>query len=234
MWIRPAGPTPRRCYPTGRAERRRRLAEPDLEFRAFCARKGLPASSTLQLERAWNAWQAGRYQRGEIGGYASTWGFAIYRASQDDYQDSFLPSGQPAGTPEEALDCACGLYLGDPTAWLTPPGADTPTDLQAGALASAATSRSGRRSTASVSCPRRRSSLAPSRCCTRRPAPVPSTVATTAPGGGSGSSAPRPPSARPAGLATQPPRPGCEPRPSALPRLPCEPALCVRSRRAGD
>jgi hypothetical protein len=50
-----------------RAERRRRLAEPDLEFRAFCARKGLPASSTLQLERAWDAWQAGRYQRGETG-----------------------------------------------------------------------------------------------------------------------------------------------------------------------
>ena len=67
-------------------------------------------------------------------GYASTWGFAIYRASHDDYQDNYLPGGQPSGTPEEALDCACGLYLGDPTAWLTPPGADTPTDLQAGAL----------------------------------------------------------------------------------------------------
>ncbi len=48
-----------------RAERRRRLAEPDLEFRAFCSRKGLPASSTLQLERAWDAWQAERYRRGE-------------------------------------------------------------------------------------------------------------------------------------------------------------------------
>ena len=71
-------------------------------------------------------------------GYASTWGFAIYRASHDDYQDNYLPSGQPSGTPEEALDCACGLYLGDPTAWLTPPGTDTPTDLQAGALAPAA------------------------------------------------------------------------------------------------
>jgi hypothetical protein len=59
--------------PGRRAERRRRLAEPDLEFRAFCARKGLPASSTLQLERAWDAWQAERYQRGETGqrpGYA--------------------------------------------------------------------------------------------------------------------------------------------------------------------
>ena len=53
--------------PDRRAERRRRLAEPDLEFRAFCARKGLPASSILQLERAWDAWQAERYRRGEIG-----------------------------------------------------------------------------------------------------------------------------------------------------------------------
>jgi hypothetical protein len=49
---------------------------------------------------------------------ASTWGFAIYRASHDDYEKSILPSGWPAGTPQEALDCACGLYLGDATAWL--------------------------------------------------------------------------------------------------------------------
>jgi hypothetical protein len=53
--------------PDRRAERRRRLAEPDLEFRAFCARRGLPASSTLQLKQAWDAWQAERYQRGETG-----------------------------------------------------------------------------------------------------------------------------------------------------------------------
>ena len=46
--------------------RRRRLAEPDLKFRAFCTRRRLPASSTPQLERAWDAWQAERYQRGEI------------------------------------------------------------------------------------------------------------------------------------------------------------------------
>jgi hypothetical protein len=57
----------------GRAERRRRLAGPDLdftavyaEFQAFCTRRRLPASSTRQLERAWDAWQAGRYRRGEI------------------------------------------------------------------------------------------------------------------------------------------------------------------------
>jgi hypothetical protein len=52
--------------PGPRAERRRRLAEPDLEFRAFCTRRRLPASSTPQLERTRDAWQAERYQRGEI------------------------------------------------------------------------------------------------------------------------------------------------------------------------
>jgi hypothetical protein len=36
--------------PDARAERRRRLAGPDLEFRAFCTRRQLPASSTPQLE----------------------------------------------------------------------------------------------------------------------------------------------------------------------------------------
>ena len=51
------------------------------------------------------------------GGSAHDWGFAIYRASHDDYEDSYLPSGYPVGTCEEALDTACGLYLGDPTAW---------------------------------------------------------------------------------------------------------------------
>lgn len=52
-------------------------------------------------------------------GSASTWGFAIYQASSDRYEDSYLPTGAPAGTPEQALDTACGLYLADPTAWLT-------------------------------------------------------------------------------------------------------------------
>jgi hypothetical protein len=52
-------------------------------------------------------------------GSASTWGFAIHQASSDRYEDSYLPTGALAGTPEQALDTACGLYLGDPTAWLT-------------------------------------------------------------------------------------------------------------------
>lgn len=50
-------------------------------------------------------------------GYANQWGFAIYRASHDDYEDSLLPSGSMGGTVEDALDTACGLYLNDPTAW---------------------------------------------------------------------------------------------------------------------
>ena len=48
----------------------------------------LPDDETLPLCRL-------RY-----GGSASSWGFAVYRASHDDYQDSTLPSGQFAGTPE--------------------------------------------------------------------------------------------------------------------------------------
>ena len=35
-------------------------------------------------------------------GVLHTWGFAIYLASRDGYQDSVLPSGLPAGSPEEA------------------------------------------------------------------------------------------------------------------------------------
>jgi hypothetical protein len=58
------------------------------------------------------------------GGVLHTWGFAIYRASHDDYENSYLHTGMRAGSPEEALDCACGLYLNDPTAWLP----NTPTN----------------------------------------------------------------------------------------------------------
>ena len=50
-------------------------------------------------------------------GSARQWGFAIYRASHDDYEDSYLPTGFMGGSPEDALDTACGLYLADPTAW---------------------------------------------------------------------------------------------------------------------
>lgn len=62
-----------------------------------------------------------RLCRLRFGGVLHTWGFAVYLASKDGYEDSFLPSGLPVGSPEDALDCACGLYLNDPTAWLTGP-----------------------------------------------------------------------------------------------------------------
>ena len=52
---------------------------------------------------------------------ATIWGFAIYRASHDDYEDNILPSGSPTGSAEEALDCACGLYLNDPGAGTSDP-----------------------------------------------------------------------------------------------------------------
>jgi hypothetical protein len=46
-------------------------------------------------------------------GTPHNWGFAIYLASKDGYEDSILPRGTFTGAPEEALDCACGLYLND-------------------------------------------------------------------------------------------------------------------------
>lgn len=45
------------------------------------------------------------------GGSAQHWGFGLYLASSDKYENQILPSGFPTGSPEEALDCACGLYL---------------------------------------------------------------------------------------------------------------------------
>ncbi len=65
----------------------------------------LPDGTTLKLCRL-------RYI-----GSAHHWRFAIYRASHDDYDESLFPTGLPIGTCEDALDTACGLYLGDPTAW---------------------------------------------------------------------------------------------------------------------
>jgi hypothetical protein len=62
-----------------------------------------------------------RLCRLRYGGSTSRWGFAIYRASHNDYDPSHLPTGYTTGTPEEALDTACGLYLSDPSAWITPP-----------------------------------------------------------------------------------------------------------------
>lgn len=44
-------------------------------------------------------------------GAVGRWGFALYYASSDRYEDSLLPTGGLVGTPEDALDCACQLHL---------------------------------------------------------------------------------------------------------------------------
>ena len=54
-------------------------------------------------------------------GSDTDWGFALYQASSERYDDTLLPDGHPSGTPEQALDCALGLYLADPSAWIKPP-----------------------------------------------------------------------------------------------------------------
>jgi hypothetical protein len=45
------------------------------------------------------------------GGSAHSFGFAIYSAAHDRYQDAVLRTGLPAGTPQEALDTACTVHL---------------------------------------------------------------------------------------------------------------------------
>ena len=65
------------------------------------------------------AWTAGILPGGEkiplfrlrYGGSAHSFGFAIYSAARDRYEDALLLSGQPTGTPQEALDTACTVHL---------------------------------------------------------------------------------------------------------------------------
>jgi hypothetical protein len=88
-------------------ERWPQLAGVDVRFRGAFAyvTANMPDGDSMPLMRL-------RY-----GGSAARWGFAVYLASKDGYEDSVLPTGDLAGAPEDALDTACGLYLGDPTAW---------------------------------------------------------------------------------------------------------------------
>ncbi len=52
-----------------------------------------------------------RYAGLRYSGSASIWGFALYLYSSGKYEDQILPTGGFAGSPEDALDCACNLYL---------------------------------------------------------------------------------------------------------------------------
>ncbi|MFF5563204.1 hypothetical protein ACFY7Z_29870 [Streptomyces sp. NPDC012623] len=47
-------------------------------------------------------------------GVLHTWGFALHLASTGKYEDNFLPSGLPAGSPEDCVTCAGDLYLDTP------------------------------------------------------------------------------------------------------------------------
>ena len=59
----------------------------------------LPGGETIPLCRL-------RY-----GGSAHSFGFAIYSAAHDRYEDAVLLTGLPVGTPQEALDTACTVHL---------------------------------------------------------------------------------------------------------------------------
>ena len=48
------------------------------------------------------------------GGSAHSFGFALYSHATERYEDAVLLTGSPVGTPQEALDTACTLYLAGP------------------------------------------------------------------------------------------------------------------------
>ena len=64
-----------------------------------CAAGVLPGGEKIPLFRL-------RY-----GGSAHSFGFAIYSAARDRYEDAVLLTGLPTGTPQQALDTACTVHL---------------------------------------------------------------------------------------------------------------------------
>jgi len=84
------------------------------------ARTNWPQVSSVRVRyRGPFAYIDGELAHGEIlplmrlryGGSAARWGFAIYLPSSNNYQDSILPTGTFASSPQNALDRACDLYL---------------------------------------------------------------------------------------------------------------------------
>jgi len=82
------------------------------------ARTHWPALSTVDVRfRSTFAYIDGHLTDGDTqplirlryGGSANRWGFALYLAIKNGYQEQYLPTGHTAGTPEEALDCAATL-----------------------------------------------------------------------------------------------------------------------------
>src|SRR5687768_8413174 len=92
-------------------ERWPQLAEARIRYRAgFAYIDGVPADGeALQLFRL------------PYPGSATLWGFAIYRASHDDYEDNFLPSGSPTAAPKKPSTAPAAS-----TSTTPPPGPHTP------------------------------------------------------------------------------------------------------------
>jgi hypothetical protein len=65
------------------------------------------------------------------GGSAHSFGFAIYSAARERYEDTLLRTGPPTGTPQEALDIACTVRL---TGLGHEPGDRPSTNLRPGPL----------------------------------------------------------------------------------------------------
>lgn len=99
-------------------------ARADLERRLTAhVRTRWPQAAELRVRyRAAFAWIEAELEDGELLplirlrylGTADDWGFGLYLASSGKYEDQILPTGSFTGTPEEALTCACELYLDAP------------------------------------------------------------------------------------------------------------------------
>ena len=84
------------------------------------ARQHWPQLDKVQVSyRSQFAYAAGILPGGEqiplfrlrYGGSAHSFGFAIYSAARDRYEDAVLLTGLPVGTPQEALDTAATVHL---------------------------------------------------------------------------------------------------------------------------
>ena len=91
------------------------------------ARERWPALATVNVRhRGGFAYVTGELADGtalplcrlRYGGYANSWGFAIYLASKDGYEDSILPSGYPSAPPKRPSTAPAAS-----TSTTPPPGA---------------------------------------------------------------------------------------------------------------
>ena len=62
-----------------------------------------------------------RLCRLRYGGSAHQWGFAIYRASHDDYEDPTCPTATPSAPAKKPSTPPAASTSGDPTACTKPP-----------------------------------------------------------------------------------------------------------------